>query len=111
MNHLIQCAVSTRGNQQIHVACVRHKPPRISLFPSHSYFDAMPDFSLPNNCSPQCVISGCFPVENQLNFSTLYSRIHLVGNVVPRSVLFTAFEVARLLVGPNHIARLARVRS
>jgi hypothetical protein len=71
MNYLVQRTVSTGGNQQIHFACFRRKPSRISLFPSHAYVDAMPCYSLSDNCSPERVITGHFAVENQLNFSTL----------------------------------------
>jgi hypothetical protein len=74
VNDLVQCAVSPRSNQQIRFAYFRHKPPRVSLLPSHSYFDPMSILSLPNNCSPQRVIAGHFSVENQMNFSTHLAR-------------------------------------
>src|SRR5205823_13060047 len=70
VNHLVQCTVPTGSNQQIHFACFRHKSSRISLFQSHSYFDAVPGCSLPLNCGLECVIAGRFAVENQLNFFT-----------------------------------------
>ena len=82
VNHLVQRTVSAGSNQQIHFACFRNKSSRISFFRSHSYFDAMPDFSLPNNCSLQRVIADRFPVENQLNFSTTRLSIHRTGNAV-----------------------------
>ncbi len=65
---------------------VPNKPPRVSLFRSHSYFDAMPDYSLPNNCAPERVIAGHFAVENQLNFSTPGPGIHRDGRSGSKSV-------------------------
>src|SRR5438445_714422 len=81
-----QRSVPTGSNQQIHFACFRHEPPRVSLFRSHSYFDAMPDYSLPNNCGPERVIAGHFAVENQLNFSTPGPGIHRDGRSGSKSV-------------------------
>jgi hypothetical protein len=48
----------------------------------------MPDFSLPNDCSPESVVSGRFPVENQLNFSTSRLCLHRVGSAFAKSVFY-----------------------
>jgi hypothetical protein len=64
---LVQCAVPTGSNQQIHFVCFRRKSPRVSHFPSHSHFDAMSGCSLPSNCGAEDVIPGNFSVENQAN--------------------------------------------
>src|SRR5215471_4178327 len=86
VKNLVQCAVPTRCNQQIHFACFGHKSPRISLLPRHSHIDVMPAFSLPTNCGPEGVISGHFPVENQLNPFAPSFRIHRNKRGYPRSV-------------------------
>jgi hypothetical protein len=65
MKNLVQCAVATGCNQQVHVAWLRHKSLRISLFPCHPHFDAMSGCSLPSNCRTEDVIPSYFPVENQ----------------------------------------------
>jgi hypothetical protein len=67
MKNLVQCAVPTRSNHQIHFACFRHKSPRIPAFPRQSHLDAMSGCSLPSNRSAESVILGDFPVENQMN--------------------------------------------
>ena len=68
MNHLVQCTIPTGRDQQIYLARFRHKPSRVSLFRSHSYFDGMPDRAVSSDRCLERVIAGRFPVENQLNF-------------------------------------------
>jgi hypothetical protein len=46
----------------MHFAGFGHKSPRIFFFPSHSHINAMPAFSLPNNCGPEGVIRGHFSI-------------------------------------------------
>ena len=76
MNYFVKGAITSGSNQQIHFACFRHKPSRISLSRSHSYFDGMPDRSLPGDRCLERVIAGGFAVENQLNLLTSRSGIH-----------------------------------
>jgi len=41
---------------------------------------------LPNKCSPQRVVSGGLPVQNQLDVSTRRLRLHRIGNTVVEAV-------------------------
>src|SRR5262249_55827333 len=70
VNYLVQCTVPTCGDQQVCFACFRGKPFRVSLFPSHSHFDAMPGLLFLLNRGTERVIACDFAVENKLNFST-----------------------------------------
>src|SRR5215475_15452784 len=86
MEHLVQCAVPTGCNQQIHFACFRYKSLRVPFFPRHSHFDAMSGFSLPSHCRAEGVIPSHFSVENQTNPSVLGFAFHDGKRGCPRSV-------------------------